>query len=141
MARSTTRTAPAWRLPELPSRAAAAVTGLVVGALTVGLTWLLQRGCDLATGTSSCGVHAGFLLLISMVLVVGLVGGLLLRHLRVPHPGSTSALAVGLLAVVAMLFLIEVLFAWWMILVIPLVGAATYALAHTITRAADAPPG
>ena len=36
-----------------------------------------------------------------------------------PDPGSTSFLAVGLLAVVALLFLVDVLFEWWMIIVIP----------------------
>ena len=39
-----------------------------------------------------------------------------------PDPGSTSFLAVGLLAVVALLFLVDVLFDWWMIIVIPVVS-------------------
>ena len=37
----------------------------------------------------------------------------------VDEPGSTSLLGVGLVVVIALLFLIELLFNWWMVLVIP----------------------
>jgi membrane protein implicated in regulation of membrane protease activity len=63
------------------------------------------------------------------------LGGALLKAFRVPDPGSTSFLAVGLLAVVALLFLVDVLFSWSMIIVIPVVAMATYALAHWVTTA------
>ena len=61
------------------------------------------------------------------------LGTLLLRSFRVTDPGSTSFLAVGLLAVLALLFLVDVLFNWWMIIVIPLCSVATFALSHWVT--------
>ncbi|MGI8644993.1 MAG: hypothetical protein ACR2JD_01520 [Nocardioides sp.] len=124
-----------FRLPTLAAPVAAAVTGLVVGAFAVALTWLSLRGCEVVSGTSSCG-NPGLLLLLLVVGLLGLLGAVLLGALGVEHAGSTSALAVALLAAVAMLFLIDVLFAWWMILVIPVVALATYALAQAVTDAA-----
>ncbi len=51
----------------------------------------------------------------------------------VPDPGSTSFLAVGLLTVVALLFLVDLLFNWWMIIVIPCVTLLTFALSRWVT--------
>jgi hypothetical protein len=61
------------------------------------------------------------------------LGAALLRAWGVSDPGSTSFLAVGLLAVVALLFLVDVLFNWWMIIVIPGVSVATFALSQWVT--------
>jgi hypothetical protein len=123
------------RAPSLPSisgMTAAIVTGLLVGVLTVGLTWASLRLCEVLQGTSSCG-NPGFALLFAIEVLMIVVGGMLLRVWGVPDPGSTSFLAVGLTAVIALLFVIEVIFAWSMIIVIPLISAATYALSHWVT--------
>ena len=64
-----------------------------------------------------------------------LVGQVLLKAFQVPDPGSTSFLAVGLIAVVALLFLIDVILDWQMIIVIPLVGVAAFLLSHWVTTA------
>ena len=64
-----------------------------------------------------------------------MVGQLLLKLLRVPDPGSTSFLAVGLIAVVALLFLIDVILDWQMAIVIPLVGLLSFLLSHWVTTA------
>ena len=69
-----------------------------------------------------------------MVAVV-VVGALLLRAWGVPDPGSTSFLGVGLLAVVALLFLVDVLFDWWMVIAIPVVAVLTFVLSHWVTTA------
>ena len=102
------------------------VTGLLVGVLIVALTAGSQRVCSAVKGTSSCG-GPGFFLLVAILVVAVLVGATLLRGARVPDPGSTSFLAVGLLSVVALLFLVDQLFEWWMVIVIPLVSVATFA--------------
>jgi hypothetical protein len=52
---------------------------------------------------------------------------------RIPDATSTSVLAVGLIAVLCLLLLIDVLTSTWMLLVIPLVGSATYAFSHAVT--------
>ncbi|MBD8870967.1 hypothetical protein [Nocardioides donggukensis] len=121
-------------LPPLAARVAAPVTGVVVGLLAVGATYLALAGCELARGTSSCGGPGLFLLLAIMTALI-LVGGALLRAWDVPDPGSTSFLAVGLLAVVVLLLLLDAVFSPWMLLVVPLVTAAAFAASHWVTTA------
>jgi hypothetical protein len=120
------------RTPWLTGRAAAVVTGLLVGAFVVAATSGALRLCSEISGTESCG-NPGFLLLVAILVVAVLIGGLMLRAARVPEPSSTSFLAVGLMSVVALLFLVDQLLEWWMIVVIPLVSVATYLLSHWVT--------
>ncbi|NYD43647.1 hypothetical protein [Nocardioides panaciterrulae] len=121
---------PRRRLGGMP---AAVLTGVVVGLVTVGLTWAAQRGCEAVRGTSSCGGGPGFLLLLAITVAMVFLGAALLRLSSVPDPGSTSFLAVGLLAVVTLLFFIGVIFTWWMTIIVPVCAAGTYALAHWVT--------
>ena len=125
------------RRPSLPSiggMPAAILTGVLVGALTVGLTAAALRGCEAVKGTSSCGGPG--LLLLTVILVLGiLLGAFLLRAFGVADPGSTSFLAVGLLAVLTLLFLMDALFMWWIVIVVPALAVVTFALAHWVTVA------
>ena len=121
-------------LPAVGGMTAAVITGVLVGVITVGLTWASLNLCEVVKGTSSCG-GPGFLLLVAIMVAMVLLGGVLLRAFGVPDPGSTSFLAVGLLAVVALLFLVDVLFNWWMIIVVPACAVATFALSHWVTTA------
>ena len=67
-----------------------------------------------------------------------LLGKLLLKAFRVIEPGSTAFLGVGVMAVITLAFLIDVVFEWWMIIVIPIVTALTFAGSHWLTaRFAD----
>ena len=118
--------------PILPGRVAAAVAGLLAGALIVGLTTASFELCSRIQGTNSCGGPGIFLLVAILVLAV-VVGTVVLRLCQVAEPGSTSFLAVGLTSVVALLFLIDQLFEWWMIIVIPLVSVASFLLSHWVT--------
>ena len=122
------------RGPVITGYPASALTGLLVGALMVGLTVASLRGCEAIRGTSTCG-GPGLLILVIILVLLVLVGQVLLKLLRVPDPGSTSFLAVGLIAVVALLFLIDVILDWQMIIVIPLVGLVTFLLSHWVTTA------
>ena len=70
---------------------------------------------------------------LAILVLAVLLGTVVLRLRRVPEPGSTSFLAVGLISVVALLFLVDELFEWWMIIVIPLVSVATFLLSHWVT--------
>ena len=120
------------REPWLTGTPAAVVTGLLVGVLIVAATAGSLQLCTKVKGTSSCG-GPGFFLLVAIMIVAVLLGAALLRAARVPEPGSTSFLAVGLLSVLALLFLVGSIFAWWMIIVIPLVSVATFLLSHWVT--------
>ena len=126
----------ATRIPGPTGPVAAGLTGLAVGLAGVGLTWLLQRGCEQVSGTSSCG-NPGLLLLLGLVVALGLLGAALLRAFGVRHPGSTSTLAVALLTVVTLLFLGDELLARSMVVVVPLLAMAAFVVAQVVTKAAD----
>src|SRR3546814_11677375 len=72
-----------------------------------------------------------------MIILIAL-GSSLLGAWKVVDPTSTSFLAVGLLAVIALLFLIRVIFSPWMIVVIPLVAVVTYTASHWLTSLFEA---
>lgn len=126
------------RAPLINGLTATVITGLLIGALMVGLTAASLRLCESVRGTSSCG-NPGFLLLVAILIATVVLGSALLRFWRVPDPGSTSFLAVGLLAVLTLLFLVDVLANWWMIIVIPLLSALTFVLSYWVTTTLAAP--
>ena len=109
------------------------VTGAVVGGLGVLLTWAASAGCEAVRGTSSCGGGPGLAVLVAVLGLLAYVGGWLLRALGVPDAGSTSLLAVGVTAVLVLVFLADALFEWWMAVALPLVAAAAYALSWWVT--------
>lgn len=119
-------------LPALPGRIAAAITGLVVGLLAVAMTYLAVQGCEKVKGTSSCGTP-GFFLLIAIMILLVVLGSSLLKAWQLDEPNSTSFLAVGVVAVIALLFLIRVIFSPWMIVVIPLVAVAAFVGSQWLT--------
>ena len=119
-------------LPAIGGMAASIVTGVLVGLLTVGATWGSLQLCEVVQGTPACG-NPGFFLLLAIMVAMVVVGRALLKAFGVPDPGSTSFLGMALVAVVALLFLVDLLFLWWMVLVIPAVSLAAYALAHWVT--------
>jgi hypothetical protein len=105
-----------------------------VGLVIVGLTAASFRLCEVVKGTSSCG-GPGLLLLLAIFGGAVFLGAGMLRAFRVVDPASTSFLAVGLLCVLSLLFLVDVIFAWWMIITIPLIAMGTFALSHWVTTA------
>ena len=124
-------------LPALGGMAAAMITGVLVGVFTVGLVWASVHLCEVVRGTSSCG-GPGYLMLLAIVVAMVLLGAVLLRAWGLPDPSATSFLAVGLMGVLALL-MVDLLFNWWMIIVIPAITAATFALSHWITAAFTEP--
>jgi hypothetical protein len=122
------------RPPSVGGPVAAALTGLVVGLLMVGLSWGSLRLCEVARGTSSCG-QPGLVVLLAILAVLVVVGRLLLRTLGIDDAGSISFLGVGVVAVVTLLFLVGALFQWWIVLVLPAVSVASFALAHWVSTA------
>lgn len=126
------------RLPDVPLTGlpAAALTGVAVGGQAVLLAWLAGVGCEAVRGTSSCGGGPGLLILLVVLAALAWSGSLLLRLLGVPHPGSTSALAVGILAVLVLVFLLGSLDEWWALVAVPVASAISYGVSWWVTRAA-----
>lgn len=121
-------------LPTVTGWVAAAITGVVIGLLLVGMTAGSLQGCEAVRGTSTCG-GAGVVLLIVIMAILVTLGGFLLRIFDVPDPVSTSFLALGMVAVISLLFLLDVMENWWMIIVIPVISAAMYLLGYWVTTA------
>jgi hypothetical protein len=119
-------------MPAVSGRVAAALAGLLAGAVIVGLTSASFELCSRIQGTNSCG-GPGIFLLVAILVIAVVLGTVVLRLLKVPEPGSTSFLAVGLTSVIALLFLVDLLFEWWMVIVIPLVSVATFVFSHWVT--------
>ncbi len=113
---------------------ASLLTGVAVGLLTALLAYASQHLCEVVRGTSSCG-GAGVLLLLAILVGMTLLGGALLRAFAVPEAASSSVLAMGLLAVLVLLFLIDVAGSPAMFVVIPVLAAGCYAVAHLVTTA------
>ncbi|WP_370291164.1 hypothetical protein [Nocardioides sp.] len=121
------------KAPLLSIYRAAALTGLVVGAAMVALTWLSLRGCEAVRGTTSCGGGPGFLLLVATFALSVLLGSALLKVFTIPDPGSSSFLAVGIVAVIALLFLIDLLDSWVAIVLIPPLSVGSYMASAWVT--------
>jgi hypothetical protein len=120
-------------LPRVSGPVAAAVTGLVVGGAGAGGTYAALSGCEAVRGVRTCGGAPGFFILVAILALMILLGMLLLKAFKVNDPGSTSFLAVGIVAVVAMLTMLETIYSPWMFVAVPVLSAAAYLLSHWVT--------
>ena len=112
---------------------AAGLTGVVVGLAGAFLTYAALQGCDAVRGTETCGGGAGLTLLVVILVLMVLLGGVLLAAWHVSEsPRGTSFLAVGALAVIAMLTAADQASVWTFVAV-PLLCALTYLLATWVT--------
>lgn len=127
---STGRSMPS--LPTLGAAVAALVVGALVGLLGVVLTFLGLKGCELVTGTDSCG-GPGLLVLVAIMVAMVLAGAAMLRLFAVPDAGSVSFLGVGLLVVVVLVLLVDSLASLAMLAVIPALTAGCFAGARWVT--------
>lgn len=125
-----------FRFPSPPAPVAAAIAGAVSGLVAVLLVLLAERGCDMVRGRPSCG-GVGLFLLIAIVVICLLLGALLMRLLHVRDPGLVAFFGVSLATMFIMVFLIDRVFSGWMILVVPLLAAATFALSALLTQALE----
>ena len=125
------------QLPTIPlsGTPAAAVTGVVIGGLAVLLAWLATSACDVVRGTSSCGGGPGLLILVVVLVALAYAGGVLLRVFGAPDAGSTSILAVGIMAVLVLVFLLGSIDEWWMVIAIPVAAVIAYCASWWVTHA------
>ena len=126
---------PARTRPKLPVPAgwvAALLGGLVVGVVGVLLAYLALRGCESVRGAETCG-GPGVVVLVAILALMVLLGGLVLTLLSAPEGRATAFLGVGVVAVVVLLTPADVLDSVWALLVVPVVSAAAFVLAHWVT--------
>lgn len=131
------------RTVSLAGLPAAALTGLLVGALAVAVGWASGVACEAVRGTSSCGGAVGLPILLAALVLLAWVGGLLLAVLGVRDARSTSLLAVGVLAVLVLVFLLGSLDHWWGVTALPIAAVVAYVGSWWLTTAAagDDPAG
>lgn len=110
------------------------MTGGLCGGLTVFLAWATGEGCSAVRGVGTCGGF-GVFALVAILGIDVIVGWALLRGFKVGDPATTSALGVGLVAVLAMLFFIGATQSFAMVYVIPILMAATFTAAWWLTHA------
>jgi hypothetical protein len=115
---------------------AATLAGVAVGVLAVVLAWLTGVGCEAVRGTSACGGGPGLLVLAVVLALLAWAGSLLLRLLGVPHAVSTSVLAVGILAVLVLVFLLGSLDEGWALVAVPLASVVAFGASWWVTTAA-----
>jgi hypothetical protein len=121
------------RLPSIPPVVAAIISGLVAGLATVLLAFGAARGCEAVRGTDSCGGGLGLLAVVAILAIAILIGAGLLKAWRIADPFSTSFLGVGVVATIAMLAFLDRINSSSMLVVIPLMTAAAFALSWWIT--------
>ncbi len=129
-------------LPGLHPAVAALVTGTLAGLIGVLLAVSASRGCEAVRGTDSCGGGFGLLALVAILAVEVVIGASLLKAWKVADPFSTSFLGVGLVAMLVMLFFLDVIDEMWMIGLIPLLTALSFLLSWWVTvRFVEEPAG
>jgi hypothetical protein len=117
--------------PPLPPLLILAVVGLLCGFAVVALIWLSERGCDRVRNTPNCGAM-GFPLLVLTVVVTIVLGALALSRLAIPHPVLVAFLGVMFMLLIVLAFLTNDLFSTWTLLVVPVLTAITFLVAHLI---------
>ncbi len=132
------RRAASWRLPRLPQILAAAITGLLVGCLSIGLVALFAQLFSSFRGTSSGGGRWGSLAIVVVAVLSFAAGQLILRALHVRQPQLTSLLAICLTIMAILAFFLGVIDSVWALLIMPPLGAAAYAISHKLIWLADA---
>ena len=120
-------------VPSISPAFGAILTGAVSGLAAVGLAIGASRGCEAVRDTSTCGGKLGLLATLLILVLEVALGAALLKLWRIADPVSTSFLGVGLVAIIAMLTFLSHINSIWMLLVIPLMTAATFALSWWVT--------
>jgi hypothetical protein len=117
--------------PPLPPLLILAVVGLLTGFVMVALVWLSEQGCDRARNSPTCGA-AGFPLLVLAVVITIVLGALALSRLAMPSPKLVAFLGVGFMLLIVLAFLSDDLFSTWTLLIVPVLTAITFLVAHLI---------
>lgn len=125
------------RLPRMEPIRASAIVGLLVGLITVGVTALFAMMFSELRGTSTGGGRWGSLTVVVVAFIAFAAGEYLLANLHVRQPRLKSFLGVCLTLIAIMALFLPPVQDGWAWLVVPLLAAAAYPIAHKAIAAAD----
>lgn len=134
------RAVAAYRLPHLNPYAAAVLTGVLVGLLAVGLAAASLALFAGVRGVSSGGGLWGGLAFTAVAVVVMFAGEALLRGFGAPSARLTSFLAIVLTIVAILGLFLDVVDGALGLVLVPVLSAAGYALAHWLVDLAENAP-
>lgn len=117
--------------PPLPPLLILAVVGLLAGFVTIACIWLSEQSCNRVRDTPNCGAM-GLPLLILTVVVTIVLAALALTKLAMPHPRLVAFLGVMFMLLVVLAFLTDHLSSTWSLVVVPVLTAVTFLVAHLI---------
>ncbi len=121
------------KLPSIKPAYAAMLTGVIAGVISVLLAKGASAGCEAVRDDDSCAGGLGLVALVAILGIEVLIGANLLKAWKVADPFSTSFLGVGLVAMVSMLFFLQVLDSPRMLVVIPLITAVSFLISWWVT--------
>ena len=131
----------AYRLPRLAPTLASAIVGLLVGLVTVCVVGLFANLFSIFRGTSTGGGRWGSLTIVFVAFIAFAFGEYLLTKLEVRQSRLTSILAVCLTLMAILAFFLGVVDSVWAWMILPLLGAISYVVAHELIRLADSSRG
>lgn len=127
----------ALRIPTLEPRVAAAITGLLVSALTLGLFVLFANLFSALRGTSTGGGRWGSITIVVLAFAAFALGEFLLTKFGVLQARLVSIMAVFLAAFAILALFLGVIDTMWALLVLPVVGVVTFVIAQILIDIAD----
>jgi hypothetical protein len=130
----------AWRIPHIHPRLATVLTGILVGLVSVGLGLVALEVFSDVRGVSSGGGQWGSLTFVVVTFIAMVLGDLLLRAFGTAHAGLISFLGVVLTIVAILSLFLDLADSQWALLLVPVLGAVTYLVAHWLITLAESSP-
>ena len=123
------------RLPHLSPVRGSAITGVLVGVLSVTIGWGFYELFSATLGTQAGGAW-GFFAFVFLSFVAFISGELLLAGFGVPHPRVVSVLSVLLVLLLVLVFFLDLAAGVWAWLLIPALMALAFVASSAVMAAA-----
>jgi hypothetical protein len=123
------------RLPHLAPVPGSAITGAVVGVLSVTIGWGFYEVFSATLGTRAGGKW-GFLAFVFLSFVAYLIGEVLLAAFGVPHARVVSILSVLLVLLLVLVFFLDLAAGIWAWMLIPFLFSLAFVVSSAVMEAA-----
>jgi hypothetical protein len=124
------------RLPHISPLRGSAITGVLVGLLSVLFGWGFYLLFSATRGTSAGGGW-GFLAIVFTAFVAFIAGELLLSGFGVPLARVISILSILLALLIVLVFFVKLVAGLWAWLIIPVVTSAAFIASNAVMRVAS----